>query len=96
MQSLYHTVVTKRELSQKAKLFVYRALFVPTLNYGHEVWVMTERTRSRIQANEMTFLGRVASISLRGRVRSSVIRERLVVGPLILHLERAGLFGAGI
>ena len=36
LQSLYRTVVTKRELSQKAKLSVYRAIFVPTLTYGHE------------------------------------------------------------
>ncbi|KAI3362067.1 hypothetical protein L3Q82_012215 [Scortum barcoo] len=29
----------------------------PTLTYGHELWVMTERTRSpRIQAAEMSFL----------------------------------------
>ena len=77
MQSLYHTVVTKRELSQKAKLFVYRAIFVLTLNYGHEVWVMTERTRLRIQADKMSFLGPVAIISLTDRVRCSLIRERL-------------------
>ena len=36
LQSLYRTVVTRRELSQKAKLSVYRAIFVPTLTYGHE------------------------------------------------------------
>ena len=91
LQSLYRTVVTKRELSQKAKLSVFRAIFVPTLTYGHEVWVMTERTRSRIQAAEMSFLRRVAGISLRDRVRSSVIRERLGVEPLLLHLERSQL-----
>jgi len=34
LQSLYRTVVTKRELSQKAKLSVYRAIFVPTLTYS--------------------------------------------------------------
>ncbi|KAK5866700.1 hypothetical protein PBY51_020869 [Eleginops maclovinus] len=38
LQSLYRTVVTKRELSQKAKLSVYQAIFVPTLTYGHEGW----------------------------------------------------------
>ena len=36
LQSLYRTVVTKRELSQKAKLSIYRSVFVPTLTYGHE------------------------------------------------------------
>ena len=64
MQSLNRTVVTKRELSQKAKLSVYRAIFVPTLIYGHEVWVMTESIRSRVQADKMSFLRRVAGIYL--------------------------------
>ncbi|XP_071059967.1 anamorsin isoform X1 [Pseudochaenichthys georgianus] len=91
LQSLYRTVVTKRELSQKAKLSVYRAIFVPTLTYGHEGWVMTERTRSRIQAAEMGFLRRVAGVSLRDKVRSSDIRERLGVEPLLLRVERSQL-----
>ena len=56
LRSLYRTVVTKRELSRKAKLSIYRSIFVPILTYGHEGWVMTERTRSRVQAAEMSFL----------------------------------------
>ena len=91
LQSLYRTVVTKRELSRKAKLSVFRAIFVPTLTYGHEVWVMTERIRSRIQAAEMSFLRRVAGVSLRDRVRSAVTREGLGVEPLLLRLERSQL-----
>ena len=91
LHSLYHTVVTKRELSRKAKLSIYRSIFVPTLTYGHEGWVMTERTRSRVQAAEMGFLRRVAGVSLRDRVRSSVIREGLGVEPLLLCVERSQL-----
>uniref|UniRef100_A0A672GMW1 DDE Tnp4 domain-containing protein n=1 Tax=Salarias fasciatus TaxID=181472 RepID=A0A672GMW1_SALFA len=49
---------------------------------------MTERTRSRIQAAEMSFLRRVAGRSLRDKVRSSVTREELGVEPLLLHIER--------
>ena len=52
---------------------------------------MTERIRSRIQAAEMSFLRRVAGVSLRDRVRSSVTRERLGVEPLLLRLERSQL-----
>ncbi|TWW59969.1 hypothetical protein D4764_05G0000590 [Takifugu flavidus] len=37
------SVVVKRELSRKAKLSIYRSIFVPTLTYGHELWVMTKR-----------------------------------------------------
>ena len=91
LHSLCCTVVTKRELSRKAKLSIYRSIFVPTLTYGHEGWVMTERTRSRVQAAEMGFLRRVAGVSLRDRVRSSVIREGLGVEPLLLCIKRSRL-----
>ena len=91
MQSLHQTVVTKRELSHKAKLSIYRAILLRTHAYVHEVWVMTERIRSRIQATKMSFLSWVAGLSLRDRVRSSVIRERLGVDPLLLDLERSQL-----
>ncbi|TWW81188.1 hypothetical protein D4764_01G0010030 [Takifugu flavidus] len=61
------------------------------LTYGHQRWVMTERTRSRIQAAEMSFLHRVAGLNLRDRVRSSDIREGLGVELLLLHTERSQL-----
>ncbi|TWW59340.1 hypothetical protein D4764_06G0008700 [Takifugu flavidus] len=89
MRTLHWSVVVKRELSRKAKLSVYWLIFVPTLTYGHELWVMTERTRSRVQAAEMSFLRRVAGLSLRDRVRSSAIREELGVEPLLLRVERS-------
>ena len=79
----------KRELSHKAKLSIYRLIFVPILTYSHE-GVTIERSRSRIQAAEMGFLRRVAGISFRDRVRSSVIQERLGVEPL-LCIERSQL-----
>uniref|UniRef100_A0A3B3CJV2 Reverse transcriptase domain-containing protein n=1 Tax=Oryzias melastigma TaxID=30732 RepID=A0A3B3CJV2_ORYME len=91
MRSLYRFVVVKRELSQKAKLSIYRSIFVPVLTYGHELWVVTERTRSRLQAAEMSFLRRVAGRSLRDRVRSSVTRRELGVEPLLLRIERSQL-----
>uniref|UniRef100_A0A8C6P3P0 Reverse transcriptase domain-containing protein n=1 Tax=Nothobranchius furzeri TaxID=105023 RepID=A0A8C6P3P0_NOTFU len=56
MRALYRSVVVKRELSQKAKLSIYRSIYVPTLTYGHELWVVTERMRSLMQAAEMSFL----------------------------------------
>ncbi|KAK3512205.1 hypothetical protein QTP70_000467 [Hemibagrus guttatus] len=91
MRSMYRSVVVKKELSRKAKLSIYHSIYVPTLTYGHELWVMTERVRSRIQAAEMSFLRRVAGRSLRDRVRSSVTREELGVEPLLLHIERGQL-----
>ncbi|KAK3528482.1 hypothetical protein QTP70_000305 [Hemibagrus guttatus] len=43
MRSMYRSVVVKKELSRKAKLLIYQSIYVPTLTYGHELWVMTER-----------------------------------------------------
>ncbi|XP_047467164.1 uncharacterized protein LOC125023726 [Mugil cephalus] len=67
LRVLNQSVVVKRELSRKAKLSIYRAIYVPTLTYGHQLWVMTERTRSQIQAAEMSFLRRVSGLSLRNK-----------------------------
>ncbi|KAI3353681.1 hypothetical protein L3Q82_004834 [Scortum barcoo] len=35
-----------RRCTERRKLSIYRSIYVPTLTYGHELWVMTERTRS--------------------------------------------------
>ncbi|KAK3529276.1 hypothetical protein QTP70_024824 [Hemibagrus guttatus] len=91
MRSMYRSVVMKKELSRKVKLSIYQSIYVPTLTYGHDLWVMTERVRSRIQAAKMSFLHRVAGRSLRDRVRSSVTREELGVELLLLHIERGKL-----
>ncbi|KAK3574904.1 hypothetical protein QTP86_018369, partial [Hemibagrus guttatus] len=91
MRSMYRSVVVKKELSRKVKLSIYQSIYVPTLTYGHELWVMTERVRSRTQAAEMSFLRRVAGRSLKDRVRSSVTREELGVELLLLHIERGQL-----
>ena len=91
MRALCRAVVVKKELSRKAKLSIYWSIYVPTLTYGHELWVVTERMRSRIQAAEMSFLRGVAGLSLRDRVRSSDIWRELGVEPLLLCVERGQL-----
>ena len=46
VRALHNSVVMKRELSKKAKPSIFKAVFVPSLTYGHESWVMIERMRS--------------------------------------------------
>ena len=67
---------------------IHQSIFMPTLTYGHELWVVTERTRSRVQVVEMSFLHRVDG-GWRDRVRSSAIREELGVEPLLLRIDRS-------
>ena len=75
MQKLKGSIVLKRELSQKAKLSIYRSIYIPTFTYGHEFWVMTKKMRSQIQVaeNKRCFLCRVAELNLKDRVSRSDI-----------------------
>ena len=45
MCQFYRSVVLKQELCTKAKLIVFRSVFVSIPTYSHECWVMTERYR---------------------------------------------------
>ncbi|VDP04527.1 unnamed protein product [Soboliphyme baturini] len=48
-------VVTKAELRLKAKLSMFKSIFILMLTYGHESWIMTEILRFRAEAAEMGF-----------------------------------------
>lgn len=78
----YRSTMLKTKLSQMVKWTIFWSIDVPTL------LVVTERTRSGIQAMEMSFLQRVSALSLRDRMRTL---EGLSVEPLLLHIERSQL-----
>ena len=65
-----------------------RSFFVPTLTFGHKLWVVAEM-RLWVQADEIGFLRRVARLSHRDKVRSSAIQEEFGVEPLLLRAERS-------
>ena len=62
---LMQSIGVKRELNQKAKLSIYRSIYILTLAYGHELLVVTGRIRLQIQAAKISFLCRVAGLSIR-------------------------------
>ena len=41
MRTLHHLIVMKPELLKKAKLSIFKTVFIPILMYGHKSWVMT-------------------------------------------------------
>jgi len=88
---LYHSVGTKRELSNAAKLSVFKSIFFPILTYDHESWVMTEGVQSQVQAAEMGFLPKHDGVTLRDKVRSCEISKALNVEPLLFRKERSQL-----
>ena len=91
MRALHYSVVMKQELLKKAKLSIFKAVFVPILTYGHESWVMTERMGSQVQASELRFLRRIEGVTLFSKVHSSEIRKSLNIEPLLLRIERSQL-----
>src|SRR5690606_19463265 len=88
-RELWRLVVCNARLSQEAKLAVYRSLFKSILTYGHESWILTERTRSRVQAAEMRFLRRIVGVTRMDRIRNDDIRMDLGVEPLLLSVEKS-------
>ena len=91
MRVLHYSVVIKRELSKKAKLSIFKTVFVPILTNGHGSWVMTERMRPQVQAFEMRFLRKIEGVTLFNKVLSSEIRKSLNIEPLLLRIERSQL-----
>ena len=47
MRGLLYSIVMKQEFSKKAKLSIFKAVFVPIFISGYESWVMTKRLRSQ-------------------------------------------------
>ncbi|TWW62414.1 hypothetical protein D4764_04G0010610 [Takifugu flavidus] len=82
MRTLHRSVVVKRELSRKAKLSIYRSIFVPTLTYGHELWgeklchreeLGVESLLLRVERSQMGWLGHLVRMPP-GRLPGEVFR----------------------
>ena len=87
MRALHYSVVMERELSKKAKLSIFKAVFVPILTYGHESWAMTKIMQSQVQVSEMRFLRRIEGVTLFNKVRSSEVRRSLNIESLLLRIQ---------
>ena len=73
MCQFFRLVALKQDLCRKAKLSVFRSIFVPIITNGHECWIMTKIVRSRVQAAKMYFLHNIAVLSLFEKVQSADI-----------------------
>ena len=87
MRALHIALVLKRELSRKAKLSMFKSIFVPIPTHGHESWVMTERVRSQMQAS----LRKIKGVPMLDKHRNTSIRESLDIESLVLWIERSQL-----
>ena len=90
IRGLHSYVVTKQELSNTAKLSVFKSVSVQILTYGYESWAMTQIILSQVLAADMMFLLRVQGVTPRDKLRSYKSRKALNVEPL-LRIERSQL-----
>ena len=88
MRQLHRSVVLRRELRTRAKLSIFRSVYVRILTYGHDCWIMNTKVRPRVQAAKMGFSRRVSGLTLLDMVKSADIRESQ---SLLLRLERSQL-----
>ena len=91
MRQLQRSVALQRELCTKAKLSIFRPVYVPILTYGHECWILNEKMRYRVQAAKMRFLRKIRGLTLLDKVESADIRKSLNIESLLLRLERSQL-----
>jgi hypothetical protein len=70
---------------------IYSSTYIPTLLYGRESWVTTEKQKQNIQTAEMKYLRRVVGKTRRDKIRNEMIRMNLGTQPLQNKMERAQL-----
>jgi len=58
---------------------LYRVVARPSLLYGSETWVTTQRDMNRLEAAEMRFLRSVTGYTRLDKIRSEVIRKELEI-----------------
>ena len=78
-------------ISRATKIKIY----LLTLLYGCENWVLTETQTGRLEAAQMKYLRGVAGLRITDKIRSSIIREDLNIKNINVEIERRklGWFG---
>lgn len=85
----YQTIGVKRQPSWTAKHSIYQSIYAPALTCGFELWVVTQRMRSRLQTAEIRSLRRMARLSPRDGVTRSYTQRERSVEPLLRGIEPA-------
>ena len=75
----------------EAQLALFKSLLSSTLIYGQESWILTERTRSQIQAAEMRVLRRIVGVTRLDRIRNTRIWDAFNLETLLLNTEKTQL-----
>jgi hypothetical protein len=73
-----------KETRADNQMKLYKVVARPTVFYGSETWVPTNRDMTRLEAAEMRFLRSVKRYTRLDKIRNEVIRKELVSPYLFL------------
>ena len=85
------SIIGKKEISKETKMKIHKTVFRPTLTYGCESRIVTNKLRSKIQAAEMKYPRRVQGVTRSDRIRNVKIREELQIESAAEFIERRQL-----
>uniref|UniRef100_A0A1Y1MCV0 Reverse transcriptase domain-containing protein n=1 Tax=Photinus pyralis TaxID=7054 RepID=A0A1Y1MCV0_PHOPY len=80
--ALNKNFISKKEVSRKTKMMVYKVIFRPILTYGSESWTLGRKEQGKIQTIDMKYLRRVKGITRRDHIRNEDVRKELQVQPI--------------
>lgn len=89
-QSIRHLLWDK-DIPKKAKVTMYKTYYTPIVTYGAEVWNITEREWSRVQAGEMKFIRGIKGKTRLDRMRNEELRRGIVEESLRERVEKSRL-----
>ena len=85
---LMYPLLRDVNIPRDCKITIYHTILKPILLYGSEVWSLTTRTESKLQAAEMRVLRTIKGVTRKDRIRNTTIRAELQVPPLLEEIER--------
>lgn len=77
--ALQNKFLKHKEITEKTKISIYKAIYLPILLHGAENWILTKRQEQRVQAIEMKYLRKVMGVRRTDRIRNTEIRSKLKV-----------------
>ena len=83
--------LSQAQVSRAAKLAIHRAVYRPTILYGHEIWYRSKQIYSTVEAADMRILRSISKNRRGDKVSNQRVREALKVGPIIDQIERSQL-----
>ena len=86
-----YPLLQEKSIPTRVKVLIYKTILRPLLTYGSEIWTLTTKLKSKIQAAEMRVLRLIKGITRRDRKRNADVQKELGMEPILTFVERSQL-----